>query len=223
LPAIFDRARSGPNFSLKGCALSQSQREQLKVQHQKAVLVAVLPRDGQAPKDQALDELRGLVKTAGAEVVGTLVQFREHPHPATCMGPGKLEELKTLIAQTDAELVVFDNPLTPAQGKRLEEETKTVIVDRSEVILDIFATAARTHEAKLQVELAQLLYFRPRLKRMWTHLERITGGIGAGRGPGEKQLETDRRLLDRASPNSNANSPRSKAGGNAPSRAVTTT
>lgn len=177
--------------------MSQSQREQLKVQHQKAVLVCVQPRDDDTPKEQALDELRGLVKTAGAQVVATLVQIREHPHPASCIGTGKVEELKQLIAMHDAQLVVFDNPLTPAQGRKLEEETKTVIVDRSEVILDIFATAARTHEAKLQVELAQLLYFRPRLKRMWTHLERITGGIGAGRGPGEKQLETDRRLLDR--------------------------
>ena len=177
--------------------MSPSQREQLKVQHQKAVLVCVKSRDDETSKEQALDELRGLVKTAGAQVVATLVQNREHPHPATCMGPGKVEELKQLIAMHDAQLVVFDNHLTPAQGRRLEEETQTVIVDRSEVILDIFATAARTHEAKLQVELAQLLYFRPRLKRMWTHLERITGGIGAGRGPGEKQLETDRRLLDR--------------------------
>jgi GTP-binding protein HflX len=156
-----------------------------------------MPRDKTISKETVLDELKGLVKTAGAEVVGTLVQHREHPHPGTCLGPGKLEELKQLIALKDAELVVFDNHLTPAQGRRLEEETQTVIVDRSEVILDIFATAARTHEAKLQVELAQLLYFRPRLKRMWTHLERIQGGIGTGRGPGEKQLETDRRLLDR--------------------------
>ncbi len=177
--------------------MTQSQREQLKVQHQKAILVSVLSKDDRAPKEHALDELEGLVKTAGAEVVGTLVQVREHPHPATCMGPGKLLELKQLIGMHDAELVVFDNHLTPAQGRKLEEETKTIIVDRSEVILDIFATAARTHEAKLQVELAQLLYFRPRLKRLWTHLERIQGGIGAGRGPGEKQLETDRRLLDR--------------------------
>ena len=177
--------------------MAQSQREQLKVQHQKAILVSVMSKDDRASKEHALDELKGLVKTAGAEVVGTLVQLREHPHPATCMGPGKLLEFKQLIGLHDAELVVFDNHLTPAQGRKLEEETNTVIVDRSEVILDIFATAARTHEAKLQVELAQLLYFRPRLKRMWTHLERIQGGIGTGRGPGEKQLETDRRLLDR--------------------------
>ncbi len=177
--------------------MTQSPREQLKVQHQKAVLVAVLSRDDPTPKEEALDELKGLVKTAGVEVVATLVQIRTSPHPGTCMGPGKLDELKQLIELHEAELVVFDNSLTPAQGKRLEEETKTVIVDRSEVILDIFATAARTHESKLQVELAQLLYYRPRLKRMWSHLERIQGGIGTGRGPGEKQLETDRRLIDK--------------------------
>src|SRR5690606_7818947 len=86
---------------------------------------------------------------------------------------------------------------SPAQGRNLEQETGAVIVDRSELILDIFASNARTYEARLQVELAQLLYFRPRLKRLWTHLERIEGGVGAGRGPGEKQLETDRRLVDK--------------------------
>lgn len=184
-------------FHAKGISLAQSQREQLKVRQQKAVLVSVMHRDKEIAKDHVLDELRGLVKTAGAEVVGTLVQYREHPHPGLCLGPGKLEELKQMIELNDANLVVFDNHLTPSQGRKLEEETQRVIVDRSEVILDIFATAARTHEAKLQVELAQLLYFRPRLMRMWTHLENIQGGIGAGRGPGEKQLETDRRLLDR--------------------------
>jgi GTP-binding protein HflX len=94
-------------------------------------------------------------------------------------------------------MIIFDNNLSPSQGRNIEEETGTIIVDRSELILDIFATHAKTYEAKLQVELAQLLYFRPRLKRLWTHLERIEGGVGAGRGPGEKQLETDRRLLDK--------------------------
>eukprot|EP00913_Durusdinium_trenchii_P028286 g26514.t1 len=124
-------------------------------------------------------------------------RVRERPHPATCLGRGKLEELAQLVQATDAELVAFDNNLSPAQSRNIEKETDKVIVDRSEVILDIFASRARTYEAKLQVELAQLLYFRPRLKRLWTHLERIEGGVGAGRGPGEKQLETDRRLLDR--------------------------
>ena len=96
-----------------------------------------------------------------------------------------------------ADLVVFDNDLTPAQERNLEKETGRIIVDRSEVILDIFASRARTYEARLQVELAQLQYFRNRLRKRWSHLERIEGGVGAGRGPGEKQIETDRRLIDR--------------------------
>lgn len=177
--------------------MADPKREQLNVQRRKAVLVAVTPNTGPLPKERVLDELKGLVKTAGVNVVGEMVQFRRQPHPAHCLGTGKLEELRDLVDQTDAELIVFDNNLTPAQGKNLEDKLKTVIVDRSEVILDIFATHARTYESMLQVELAQLLYFRTRLKRMWTHLERIEGGIGTGRGPGEKQLETDRRLIDK--------------------------
>lgn len=159
--------------------------------------MAVIDPQKKLDKDRVLDELRGLVKTAGVNVVGTLVQSRGRPEISTCLGKGKLEELKQLIAMTGAELVVFDNNLTPSQGRNLEKATDRVIVDRSEVILDIFASRARTYEAKLQVELAQLLYFRNRLKRMWTHLERIEGGVGAGRGPGEKQIETDRRLIDK--------------------------
>ena len=177
--------------------MTDPKREELRVRQKKAILVAVIDPAKKIVKEHALDELQGLVKTAGVMVVGTLVQFRKKPHLATCLGKGKLDELKRLIECHEAELVAFDNNLTPAQGKRLEDETNTVIVDRSEIILDIFATTARTSEAKLQVELAQLLYFRPRLKRMWTHLERIEGGVGTGRGPGEKQLETDRRLLDK--------------------------
>ena len=153
--------------------------------------------DQRDAKEEALDEIAGLAETAGVEVVGEVVQVREHPHPATCLGKGKVEELAALVKASDAELIVFDNNLSPAQGRNLEKETDTVIVDRSEIILDIFASRAQTYEARLQVELAQLLYFRPRLKRLWTHLERIEGGVGAGRGPGEKQLETDRRLLDK--------------------------
>ena len=177
--------------------MANPRREELRVENQTAVLAAVLDPTDAVPKERALEEIRGLVETAGVKVVGELAQTRDMPHPATALGPGKVEELATLVKATDAQLVVFDNNLTPAQGRNLEEALNTVIVDRSEVILDIFANSARTHEAKLQVELAQLLYFRPRLKRLWTHLERIGGGIGAGRGPGEKQLETDRRLLDR--------------------------
>lgn len=176
-------------------ALPEPIREELQTQHRTAVLVAVPDPDLKLPRDHVLDELKGLVKTAGVTVVGEIIQNRERPHAGTLLGKGKLEELKDLIAETGAELVIVDNNLTPAQGRRLEEETKRIIVDRSELILDIFATHARTYEAKLQVELAQLLYMRSRLKRMWTHLERIEGGIGASRGPGEKQIEIDRRLI----------------------------
>jgi GTPase len=176
--------------------LGNPKREELKVEARKAVLVAVLLDNSPLDKEHALDEIRGLAEAAGVQVVGELVQRRESPHQATCLGRGKLRELKQLVESTEAELVVFDNNLSPAQGRNLEQELDTVIVDRSEVILDIFATHARTFESKLQVELAQLLYFRTRLKRMWTHLERIQGGIGTGRGPGEKQIETDRRLID---------------------------
>ncbi|GAB4148684.1 MAG: GTPase HflX [Planctomycetaceae bacterium] len=177
--------------------MAEPKREELQVQRKRAILAAVIESSRNLDKAHALDEIRGLAETAGANIVGELVQFREKPHPATCLGKGKLEELKMLIKQQDADIVCFDNNLSPAQGRNIEKETDTVIVDRSEIILDIFANRAQTYEARLQVELAQLLYFRPRLKRLWTHLERIEGGVGAGRGPGEKQLETDRRLLDR--------------------------
>ncbi len=171
-------------------------REELRVEQRRAILVAVVPPKD-ANKEHVLDELKGLVQTAGVVVVGTLVQTRERPHVATFLGSGKLEQLKLMVEALNADLICFDNALSPSQGKNLENATNTIIVDRSEVILHIFATRARTYEARLQVELAQLLYFRPRLKRMWTHLERIEGGIGTGRGPGEKQLEVDRRLVDR--------------------------
>ena len=176
--------------------MAEPKREELKVHARRVVLVAVLDPRQSLTREEALEELRGLVQTVGAKVVGELTQNRGKPDPGTYVGKGKLDELKLLLERTDADLIVFDNLLSPAQGKRLEEVTGKQVVDRSEVILDIFATHARTFEARLQVELAQLLYMRPRLTRMWTHLERIEGGIGSGRGPGEKQLETDRRLVD---------------------------
>lgn len=171
-------------------------REELQVQHRTAILVSVPDPERNLGRERALDELKGLVKTAGVKVVGELVQLRGRPHPGTCLGKGKIEELKDLADATGAELIIFDNNLSPSQGRYLEEQTKRIIVDRSELILDIFATHARSSEARLQVELAQLQYTRTRLKRMWTHLERIEGGIGASRGPGEKQIETDRRIID---------------------------
>jgi GTP-binding protein HflX len=140
--------------------------------------------------------LSRLVDTAGAEVVGRLSQQVAAPSWATLIGEGKVEELRDLVGRSGATLVVFDEELSPVQGANLERELKTRVMDRAEVILDIFSTRARTAEAKLQVELAQLEYLLPRLARMWTHLSRIRGGIGL-RGPGETQLETDRRMIRR--------------------------
>lgn len=143
-----------------------------------------------------LEELARLADTAGAQVAGTLRQRLDAPHPKYFIGEGKAHELKELIRAIEAELVIFDDELTPAQGKNLEDLLGTRVMDRTELILDIFATRARSAEARMQVELAQLQYMLPRLKRMWTHLSRIRGGIGL-RGPGETQLETDRRIIHR--------------------------
>ena len=143
-----------------------------------------------------LEELTRLVDTAGADVVGRMSQQITSPNPATLIGEGKVEEVATAVAESGATLVIFDEELSPVQGANLERELEVRVMDRPEVILDIFSTRARSHEAKLQVELAQLEYLLPRLTRMWTHLSRIRGGIGL-RGPGETQLETDRRIIRR--------------------------
>lgn len=161
---------------------------------EKTILVGVLLPDGDFNPDDPLDEIRGLAKTAGLVVVGSLIQRRPQVDIATYIGSGKVEELKGLVEANEADLVVFDNDLGPAQTRNLEKALGVKVIDRTEVILDIFATRARTHEAHLQVELAQLEYSLPRLKRMWTHLSRYKGGIGV-RGPGEKQLEEDRRIV----------------------------
>ena len=146
--------------------------------------------------DEHLDELTRLADTAGAEVIGRTFQRIESPSPNFYLGQGKVEELKDVLAGVGATLVLFDEGLSPVQGVNLEKHLGLRVMDRTEVILDIFATRARSHEAKLQVELAQLEYLLPRLTRMWTHLSRIRGGIGL-RGPGETQLETDRRAIRR--------------------------
>ncbi len=143
-----------------------------------------------------LEELTRLVDTAGAEVVGRITQQVATPNPATLVGEGKVEEIAQAVADAGASIVIFDEELSPVQGANLERELDVRVMDRPEVILDIFSTRARSHEAKLQVELAQLEYLLPRLTRMWTHLSRIRGGIGL-RGPGETQLETDRRIIRR--------------------------
>ena len=163
---------------------------------ERAVLVAA-PRKGSADAQQLqehLDELAELVDTAGAAVAGRLSQNVASPNPATLIGEGKVEELRVMLADENATLAIFDEELSPVQGANLEKELKVRVMDRAELILDIFSTRARTSEAKLQVELAQLEYMLPRLARMWTHLSRIRGGIGL-RGPGETQLETDRRMI----------------------------
>jgi GTP-binding protein HflX len=128
-------------------------------------------------------------------IVGELTQQLDKPHPATYLGAGKVEELRAKVRETEATLVVFDDELSPSQAKNIEDAIGQRVVDRAELILDIFATRARSAEAKMQVELAQLEYMLPRLTRMWTHLEKFRGGIGV-RGPGETQLETDRRLIN---------------------------
>src|ERR1700750_3035525 len=140
-------------------------------------------------------ELQELVDTAGAVVVGELVQQIDKPHPGTYLGSGKIDELRDKVGETQASLVIFDDELSPSQGKNIEDAIGKRVMDRAELILDIFATRARSAEAKMQVERAQLEYMLPRLTRMWSHLEKFRGGIGV-RGPGETQLETDRRLIN---------------------------
>lgn len=169
-------------------------REALTVHLERAVLVSVALPDRAWTGDDPLDELRGLAATAGAVVVGGLLQKRDQIVPGTYIGRGKVEELDELVKSLDADVVVFDNDLSPAQVRNLEKKTGVKVIDRSELILDIFATRARSMEARLQVELAQLEYALPRLRKMWTHLSRYKGGIGL-RGPGETQLEEDRRLV----------------------------
>jgi GTP-binding protein HflX len=150
--------------------------------------------EGRLEEVEDLDELRQLADSAGAESVGLITAKRSTPDPRTYIGRGKVEELAAQVASTGAELVIFDHGLSPSQERNLERELRCRVLDRTGLILDIFAQRARTFEGKLQVELAQLRHLSTRLVRGWTHLERQKGGIGL-RGPGETQLETDRRLL----------------------------
>lgn len=163
---------------------------------ERAVLVGVhLPAS--IVEDPPLAELAGLAEAAGVQVVGQLTQRRMAPDAATYIGSGKLEELRKLVKSQRGDLVIFDNDLSPAQARNIEKAVQVRVLDRTQLILDIFAGRAQTYEARLAVELAQLEYTLPRLKRMWTHLERQTkGGVGL-RGPGEKQIEMDRRLIAR--------------------------
>src|SRR5919204_2160947 len=145
-----------------------------------------------------LSELQELLLTAGVATVGQAVQHREQPHPNTYLGPGKLEEVKAAAKRADANLIAVDDELSPRQGRNLEDQLGMPVIDRTAIILDIFAGHAQSAEGKLQVELAQLEYNLARMRGLWTHLERLGAGRGEGgigpRGPGESQLETDRRL-----------------------------
>jgi GTPase len=161
---------------------------------ERGFVVAVLPKG--ADTEEELAEIRELARTAGVDPVATLVQPRVRPDPTTYVGKGKLDELKRAFGEMDAESLLVDDELAPSQQRRLENLLQARVVDRTQLILDIFAQHARSAEGKLQVELAQLEYNLPRMRGMWQHLERLGGGVGT-RGPGESQLETDRRLARR--------------------------
>jgi GTPase len=173
-------AQPRPHASSNGAAPGRRAR-------QRAFCIAALPGE------EGLEELRELLRTAGVEVVGEMIQRRDRPHPNTYLGPGKVAEAKAAAKAADANVVACDDELSPRQERNLEQEIGLPVVDRTTVILDIFATHASSAEGKLQVELAQLEYNLARMRGLWSHLERLGGGIGT-RGPGETQIETDRRL-----------------------------
>ena len=165
------------------------------LEEEKAVLVGLItPEQGESKAKEYLDELEFLAETAGAETVKRFTQRCDVPNRATFVGKGKLEEIAAYVADSDVSLVIFDDDLTPKQLGNIENEVKVKVLDRTSLILDIFAKRAQTANAKMQVELAQYQYLLPRLTGMWTHLERQRGGIGM-RGPGEEQIETDRRIV----------------------------
>ena len=181
-------------------------RTDLSVQAERAMLVGVILPESNADPMDPLGELRSLVRTAGARVVDELLAKRTRPHPSLYVGSGKARQIADRANQNAVDVIIFDNDLSPAQIRELEEVTERKVLDRSELILDIFAAHARTNESRLQVELAQLEYTYPRLRHMWSHLERVAGGAtsaaaavgGIGtRGPGEKQIEMDRRIVQK--------------------------
>ncbi len=167
--------------------------EQTRQGPERAIVIASLDVAGDEEEDR-LRELGELLRTAGAEVIETVVQHRERPLPRTYLGTGKLEELKELVARAKPDLVAAEGSLTPGQQRTLEDRLTTRVVDRTAIILDIFAQHARPAEGKLQVELAQLEYSYARQEGLWQHFERLGGAAGT-RGPGESQPEPDRRLV----------------------------
>lgn len=164
-------------------------------QAESAILIGVIGKDQtEEETTEYLDELAFLAETAGAATAGIFTQRIDTPHPRTFIGSGKLLEIKQFIDENEIEIAIFDDELQPTQLRNIEKELQIRILDRTNLILDIFAQRAKTSHAKVQVELAQYQYLLPRLTRMWTHLERQRGGIGL-RGPGETEIETDRRII----------------------------
>ncbi len=175
--------------------MARQQLFETAIQPETAILVGiVLPSESEEKEQEYLEELAFLVDTAGGVVKQVFTQKLSHPDRATFVGTGKLDEIKAYVEAEEIDIVVFDDELSPSQLRNIERELKVKILDRSNLILDIFARRAKTAQAKTQVELAQLQYLLPRLTRMWTHLERQRGGIGM-RGPGESQIESDRRMI----------------------------
>jgi GTP-binding protein HflX len=190
--------RSSPGHRHRNRHVTKSDKLKTnKIEREKAILVGVATRavSVKAAREH-MAELGRLADTAGAVVVETTMQRRETLDPATLVGEGKVREIAEMVARHEADLVIFDEDLSGSQVKKLEEKISCKILDRSGIILDIFAKHARTAEAKVQVEVAQLEYMLPRLTNAWTHLSRQAGGVGIGmKGPGETQLETDKRLV----------------------------
>jgi len=179
-------------------SMETGRHAEIDIRAEPAILVGVRLRDDDGGLDESLIELKALAETAGVRVVGTLEQRRVAPRGKTYIGKGKVEELAAMCKELGAKVVIFDNELAPSQIQELEKELAVKVIDRSEVILDIFANRATTKQAQLQVEIAQLEYTAPRLRAMWSHLGQVTGGapVGVGtRGPGEQQLEIDRRIV----------------------------
>ncbi len=179
-----------------GCAESSGFARRGSRRRERVILLGLIVPGSASDAESPLAELRQLAETAGAVVAGAVSQRAAHFNASTYVGSGKAAEVRSLTAETNADTVICDHDLTPAQIRNLEELLDTKVLDRSELILDIFASHARTRQAKLQVELAQLEYMYPRLAGLWKHFERPEGAIGT-RGPGETQLETDRRLVNR--------------------------
>jgi len=177
--------------------MAQKQTILAQEEAERAIVVTlILPGSAASEAEDPLEEIRGLAEAAGANVVDGLYQKVQKVNPRAAFGKGKIEEIAQLAKAQDAVLIVVDYDLSPSQGRNLEKDLGLRVVDRTELILDIFSTRAQTKQAKLQVELAQSEYMKTRLMRMWTHLERTEGAIGS-RGPGETQLETDRRLVNK--------------------------